>query len=225
MASCDILFPFLMAAKFQFYSQNFDLNFEISTLFFNCKLNPLPCESPADWWWCRKSKAPRDDVVHFFPNGVAASGEGWTEWVIVQSERLTWGLRTRRPRLGPRAAPTWPRARWSGSCSPRRSAPAATAVKDTWSVWGAASCLVWCNRGPPDLRPGEGEARPDVLSVHAAQEGGGSLQPGIFLPQEKLCVQNGVRLQGEKPVQRESHISVTRRFGWRQKDQDKCSSW
>lgn len=55
-----------------------------------------------------------------------------------------------------------------------------------------------CARWHPDLRPGEGEARPDVLSVDATQEGGGTLQTGVFLPHEKLGVQNGIHLQATR---------------------------
>lgn len=53
-------------------------------------------------------------------------------------------------------------------------------------------------RWHPDLRPGEGEARPDVLSVDATQEGGGTLQTGVFLPHEKLGIQNGIHLQAAR---------------------------
>lgn len=57
-------------------------------------------------------------------------------------------------------------------------------------------CCAQCR--PPDLRPGEGEARPDVLSVDTTQEGGGSVQAGVLLPHEKLGVQNGIHLQRQK---------------------------
>lgn len=151
-------FSFSCGCKFQFYSQNlvnFDINFEISTLFFNRKLkvylifsllaavmlvhiNPLQTDGDVE-----KSPTPREvefcfNIVLQWPEGRVNRVSHCAEWVIVQSESLTLGLRTRQPRLGPQAAPTRPLARWSASCSPRRSAPAGTTVKDTCSL----SCSV-----------------------------------------------------------------------------------
>lgn len=48
-----------------------------------------------------------------------------------------------------------------------------------------------------NLGSGEGEAGSDVLAVDAAQERRRVIQAGLFLPQQKLCVQDRIHLHRE----------------------------
>lgn len=50
------------------------------------------------------------------------------------------------------------------------------------------------------LGSGERQAGSNIFSVDAAQEGRRVVQAWLFLPQQKLCVQNRVHLQGEDAI-------------------------
>lgn len=162
-------------------------------------INPLQIDGDIE-----KSPPPREDVCNYFSK---LSSSDWKR-VNRLSHCAKWITH-----LGPPHSTA--EARTTGSADTATGSMVrellSTALCTSWdncettpvSVWSAVCCVVLCVQamcalGPPDLRPGEGEARPDVLSVDATQEGGRSLQTGTFLPHEKLGVQNRIHLRRER---------------------------